>query len=140
MSGALPQPPFAKPVSKDAEVAAWIDKAWGDVGVAIREHALGSNGSRDAVCYHAQQAVEKLLKATLLNRGVKFPKTHDLIVLSALLSNNDHRWSWDQGELSTLTSYAVEYRYPSLAASQNEANTAVQLLSRIWAALAPLVS
>lgn len=139
MSGPIPQPPFAKPLSKDAEVSAWIDKAWGDVGVAIREHALDSNGNRDAVCYHAQQAIEKPLKAALLCRAVKFPKTHDLIVLSTLLSGHDHRWSWDHGELSTLTSYAVEYRYPSLAASQRESLQAVHLLSKIWIGLAPLV-
>jgi HEPN domain-containing protein len=35
----------------------------------------------EQVCFHAQQAVEKALKAVLLARQVDFPLTHDLEVL-----------------------------------------------------------
>ena len=33
------------------------------------------------VCYHAQQAAEKALKATLVARGLPFPYVHNLITL-----------------------------------------------------------
>ncbi|HEY64907.1 MAG TPA: HEPN domain-containing protein [Caldilineae bacterium] len=32
--------------------------------------------------FHAQQCAEKYLKAILVSRGVVFPKTHDLLLLS----------------------------------------------------------
>jgi len=33
-------------------------------------------------CYHAQQSVEKILKALLADREVDFPKTHNLLDLN----------------------------------------------------------
>ena len=35
----------------------------------------------DTVCFHCQQAAEKLLKAYLLSRGLQPPFTHDLLFL-----------------------------------------------------------
>ena len=35
-------------------------------------------GSTNTACFHAQQAVEKSLKALLTSWGIAFPKTHDL--------------------------------------------------------------
>ena len=37
----------------------------------------------DVVGFHAQQAVEKALKAVLVLEGVSFPRTHDLELLAA---------------------------------------------------------
>jgi HEPN domain-containing protein len=39
----------------------------------------------DTVCFHAQQCVEKYLKAFLVLEGIDFPKTHDIGKISALL-------------------------------------------------------
>jgi HEPN domain-containing protein len=39
-------------------------------------------------CFHAQQAIEKSLKAVLFSRLVEFRRTHDPIELSALLERN----------------------------------------------------
>ena len=39
----------------------------------------------DAVGFHAQQAVEKAMKAVLVLEGVAFPRTHDLEFLAARL-------------------------------------------------------
>jgi len=61
--------------------------------------------------FHAQQVVEKALKAWLSLRRLEYPRTHDLAVLADLLI--------DQGEtvpqvflsLSDLTDFAVQFRY-----------------------------
>lgn len=37
-------------------------------------------------CFHAQQCVEKSLKAILEERGVYYPKTHDILRLYGLVS------------------------------------------------------
>lgn len=46
----------------------WVDKAEGDATVAERELAA-PNPVSDAVCFHAQQCVEKYLKGVLEERG-----------------------------------------------------------------------
>ena len=89
----------------------WIEHARSDLALA----RLG----RDAqdvlpaqVCFHAQQAVEKALKAVLLHRSVVFPLTHDLVALAEIATNAGvvlPKWG---DELSGLNPYAVEARYP----------------------------
>ncbi|MBY0525833.1 MAG: HEPN domain-containing protein [Gemmataceae bacterium] len=39
----------------------------------------------EAVCFHAQQCVEKYLKAILVYRSIPFPKSHNIRVLMALV-------------------------------------------------------
>jgi HEPN domain-containing protein len=47
------------------------------------------NGIGDAVVgFHAQQAVEKSLKAVLSANGIEFRRTHDLVTLLDLLQDN----------------------------------------------------
>jgi HEPN domain-containing protein len=63
-------------------------------------------------CYHAQQAVEKALKALLLIRSRSFPRTHDLTSLVQLLPTLDiQRLSGI--DLAELTAWSVTTRYPS---------------------------
>jgi HEPN domain-containing protein len=63
--------------------------------------------------FHAQQAVEKALKAWLRSRGVEYPPTHDVFLLVDLLSRD----GVDVGSLypmEALTPFAVQYRYEGL--------------------------
>lgn len=52
----------------------WLDKADEDFRVAERELAAEPPAS-GAVCFHAQQAVEKTMKAFLVEYGEDFPRT-----------------------------------------------------------------
>jgi hypothetical protein len=45
----------------------------------------------DTICFHAQQAAEKVLKGLLTARSIEFPKTHSLLLLLDLLG--DDEWS-----------------------------------------------
>ena len=56
----------------------WISKAEGDYFSALREHRARKHVNRDSACFHAQQSVEKYLKAVLVDLGIAFAKTHDL--------------------------------------------------------------
>lgn len=60
--------------------------------------------------FHAQQAVEKTLKAWLAFLGQEYPLTHNLARLLALLEEKETGVDefWD---LTEYTAYAVEYRY-----------------------------
>lgn len=42
----------------------------------------------DTLGFHAQQAVEKLLKAILASRSVDYPRTHNIRVLIELLAKD----------------------------------------------------
>jgi HEPN domain-containing protein len=48
----------------------WIDKAEGDFATAQRELQVVNDANYDAVCFHAQQCIEKYLKARLQEAGI----------------------------------------------------------------------
>jgi HEPN domain-containing protein len=52
----------------------WVDKAEGDFATASREIKARKAPNYDAVCFHAQQCVEKYLKARLQEEGIAFKK------------------------------------------------------------------
>ncbi|WP_130472205.1 HEPN domain-containing protein [Candidatus Magnetaquicoccus inordinatus] len=59
---------------------------------------------------HAQQAVEKALKAWLAHRDQELPRTHNLRLLLVMLtrSGEDVTGEWD---FIDLTAFAVQFRY-----------------------------
>lgn len=63
------------------------------------------------VGFHAQQAVEKALKALLAARGVDFPFTHDLRVLMDLCDSAGFPVPPTLADAARLTPYAVAQRY-----------------------------
>lgn len=73
-----------------------------------------------AVCLHAQQAIEKALKSVLADRDVSFPRTHNLVALSALLADGGARL--DKVDLAELTAWAVQSRYPGEWSEPNVQN------------------
>lgn len=64
------------------------------------------------VCFHAQQAAEKSIKAALLCRGIEFPLTHDIEELLKLAEDQGVIIPEEVQEADHLTPYAVETRYP----------------------------
>ena len=59
----------------------WVTKAEGDADVAAALWQM-ADPVYDAICFHAQQCVEKYCKAWLVERGINFPRTHDLEALA----------------------------------------------------------
>lgn len=66
------------------------------------------------LCFNAQQAVEKSLKALLIHRRVRFPYVHDLAELVHLLEESGEKVPAEIIEAVKLTDYAVEARYPGV--------------------------
>ena len=64
------------------------------------------------LCFDAQQAVEKALKAVLDRFKIDFPKTHSLETLFHLLEISGHPAPPSLLEAKDLTDYAVEMRHP----------------------------
>ena len=81
-----------------------------------------------AIGFHAQQAVEKCLKAVLTSRAITYTRTHDLAALLYLLRQNAIAEPPEAGRLSLLTPYAAEFRYGRLPPEGEEAS----ILDRAW--------
>lgn len=89
----------------------WLQKALNDLKVMHNERNVeAENRVAEAVCFHAQQAVEKLLKAYLVQHDIEFGKTHNLKILLKLC--RDHDPDFKVMSVGDLTDYAVEVRYP----------------------------
>ena len=115
-----------KPLTKE-----WIAKAEGDYNTARREISAPSAPNYDAVCFHAQQCVEKYLKARLVEAGVEFTKTHDLSAILNLCLPWEPHWESLRKELDSLTDRAVEIRYPGVCADSQDATEALKITEKI---------
>jgi HEPN domain-containing protein len=103
----------------------WIEKAEGDFATALRERRARRAPNHDAACFHAQQCIEKYLKARLVQENIRFPRTHDLDCLLDLNLPLDPLWSAFRPMLVELTRFAVGVRYPGESATPEMARRAV---------------
>ena len=87
----------------------WLRHAKADLALATSP--LPRDGLYSTLCFHAQQAVEKSVKAVLVFRGIDFPKVHSLTRLIDLLPADIERTS-RLIQSARLTVYATVFRYP----------------------------
>jgi HEPN domain-containing protein len=97
--------------ARDAVWRAWIRKSSNDF-LCIENNVSASDVPWDAVAFHAQQAVEKLLKALLVRHGLVPPRTHDLVSILAICVEFVPSLSVFESECEQLTVRAVRSRYP----------------------------
>ncbi len=108
-------------------VREWFRKAESDLQIA--RHEMGfDDPATDAVCFHFQQAVEKMLKAWLIWHDVDFPPTHNIEVLLAACERIDPDFS-DLRHVESLTPYSVDVRYADdfYLPSSDEAREAAEM-------------
>lgn len=113
-------------------IRAWCEKGRRDIITA--QHSLLDTKEifSDIVCFHAQQAAEKYLKAYLVSLEQDFPKTHALEDLVLLASSKDPECRTLFYIACDLSPYAVEIRYPdSPSPSLEDAREAVQAAEAI---------
>jgi HEPN domain-containing protein len=116
----------------------WRDKAEADFLTAGREFEA-DRPNYDAVCFHAQQCVEKYMKAVLIAKEQLPPKSHDLAELGRLLHTCCPQWDWPVEELRLLTRAAVIYRYPGESAEKEEADITLRTARALRNSLKPLL-
>jgi HEPN domain-containing protein len=88
-----------------------VEKAEHDLITAEHTLSLRERCPYDMVCFHAQQCAEKYLKALLLWRSVRFPRTHDLRYLMELIPT-DLTLGFITSRILPLDRYSVDTRYP----------------------------
>jgi len=89
----------------------WVQKATGDL-LNADNNLNAENVPFDTVCFHCQQAAEKLLKAYLIAKGKNYPLSHDLLLTLEDIKDFDKSAEELRDYLITLNPYAVEVRYP----------------------------
>jgi HEPN domain-containing protein len=94
-----------------AEARAWLARASRDLQTAAYELQATPPFSEDAL-FHAQQAVEKTLKAFLTWHGRVFRKTHNLVELGESCAELDPSLESLLRKAAPLTEYAWKFRYP----------------------------
>lgn len=109
----------------------WIAKAEGDFDVAQREFTYEGRRNSDAICFHAQQCVEKLMKAVLIAHGVAPEYTHNLVYLDTCVKNVVESWESEVEELNWLTRAGIAFRYPGEWATDSHAKKAMAICERL---------
>jgi len=99
-------------MSEETEIARqWLAKAASDL-LNADNNLKAEKIPYDTVCFHCQQAAEKMLKAYLVARGKDYPISHDLLLILEQVLSLDPKAEKLRDTLIILMSYAVEVRYP----------------------------
>ncbi len=113
----------------------WLNRAHSNL---LQAKAAQPGIYLEDLCFQAQQAAEKAIKALLIHRHVDFPYVHDLAQLLTLLEQAGETIPQSIRQAERLTRFAVFTRYPGLAPSvdQHEYADAVNLAEHVvrWAA------
>ena len=113
----------------------WLRYAKADL--ALARVPLPPGGLYELLCFHAQQAAEKSVKAVLLHYAIEPPRTHNLERLIDLLPRRISRTTV-LSQSARLTVYGTAARYPNDAEAVNieEYQAALRLAEAVvaWAA------
>jgi HEPN domain-containing protein len=90
----------------------WLNRALSNL---IRTKTEAPGVYLEDLCFDAQQAAEKALKALLIHREVTFPYSYDLAELLTLLQQTGEAIPEAVKEAGRLTRFAVGTRYPGVA-------------------------
>jgi len=88
-----------------------------------------------STCFHAQQYVEKVMKAVLVTHGAVFRPTHDLEKLAEMLADHGIDMPLPRDRILKLNPFAVTVRYDDMeieTVTLAEAGTTVEAV-RLWA-------
>ncbi len=97
----------------------WVQKAEED-WVGMNQLLEATPTQWTLVCFHAQQAAEKYLKAFLVSHGLDPERTHDLLELLDACLSFDSTLALLRDDCLKLTEYAVDVRYPDIPVSASE--------------------
>ena len=87
----------------------WMNRARSNLAMA--KNRIPGTYLED-LCFQAQQAAEKAIKAVMIKRGVDFPYVHDLARLLSLLEEGGEHIPEMVATAEELTPYASVTRYP----------------------------
>ena len=109
-------------------ISEWLKRARSNLERA-RAEKISDEILYEDLCFDAQQAVEKSLKALLVRLDKPFPKTHSIGMLLKLVEETGVEIPDDINRSKILTDYAVDTRYPGMyePVSEEEYKEALKL-------------
>jgi HEPN domain-containing protein len=112
----------------------WLN--WAKANLA-RAGQVAPGGYLEDLCFDAQQAAEKAIKAVFIHRGLQFPYIHNLERLLQLLNQSGLKVPKYVLKADDLTPFAFEARYPgqSPAVTQSQYRRALRIAEGVvrWA-------
>jgi len=126
----------SSPELEPSQLAAILARKATEDAVALSEFEGNSNIADSILGFHAQQAIEKWLKAVLADKGIDFEYTHDLRRLIELVEELGFNFPFITGEIVMYTEFAVPLRYEDLLdAEPLDRGAAVTLIGEVeaWA-------
>lgn len=101
---------------------------------AVREFAGNPEIGDSIIGFHAQQAVEKWVKAVTAASGVRHSTIHDIDRLIEIVEATGIEVPLDRDRLAVLTQYAVPFRYDELLDAESlEREVLVALVDEVAA-------
>jgi HEPN domain-containing protein len=119
--------------SAEGDLPILLSKARNDA-LALGKLAPDPEVADEIVGFHAQQTIEKALKAVLEARGVDYPYTHDLARLFQLLDQSGGGPGGRDDALA-LNPWAAEFRYGDVVVGSLDRGSALAVATAIleWA-------
>lgn len=108
----------------------WVEKAEGDYRTA-KWLQQAPDPVHDSICFHAQQCIEKYLKAWLQEANISVSRTHNLEELLVLITPTLPAWSNWQPDFKIITAYAVDPRYPGGSATSDNTQHAMHICDEV---------
>ena len=87
----------------------WLNRARSNLAIA---KTRVPQAYLEDLCFEAQQAAEKAIKALMIARSIDFPYVHDLARLLSLLKEAGETIPDAVGQARKLTRFAIVTRYP----------------------------
>ena len=116
---------------EEYEPDANADRNLRDVGAMV-----ASGVSQEAIGFHAQQALENILKGWISAIGGSYENTHDLDTLMGIIRDIPEEWDTSASEeLGWLTRYAVRYRYTGAMIEMEDPEELHRAIARTVAAI-----
>jgi HEPN domain-containing protein len=114
----------------------WLNRARSNLAKA-RSTSGAPEVYLEDLCFDAQQAAEKAVKAVLIHLGAQFPYVHDLAQLLSLVEWAGQSVPESIKRAASLSDYAVETRYPGLSepVTRQEYEEAISIAAEVvrWA-------
>jgi len=88
----------------------WLKAAADDLSTIGK--IMGDENLTQVVAFHAQQAVEKSLKALLEEHGIDVPKIHDIVRLQKLVEKHVNLSDEQMRTLIKINELYIDSRYP----------------------------
>jgi HEPN domain-containing protein len=121
-------------MNADNNLSEWIRLS--DMDMATARHMFETYHPKplEIVCFHSQQAAEKMLKCFLVSQEVEAPKTHDMRNLCDLCIELKEGFNEIYEPAVLLTRYGVIPRYPAeLGLIEQDAVEAIEHAEKVIA-------